>query len=32
MLEKVIHQISEFYLKNVQNPKMVAVDGENPST
>jgi hypothetical protein len=24
MLEKVIHKISKFYLKNVQNPKMIA--------
>jgi hypothetical protein len=24
MLEKVIHRISEFYLNNVQNPKMIA--------
>jgi hypothetical protein len=24
MLEKVIHKISEFYLKNVQNPRMIA--------
>jgi hypothetical protein len=24
MLEKVIHRISEFYLKNMQNPRMIA--------
>jgi hypothetical protein len=23
MLEKVIHKISEFYLKNVQDPRMI---------